>query len=292
MELAITSLTKQVKESTQHNGYKAALLTDLGDNNSQTIQRAARETIKTRQILVNLSPESPLAPGKVSHAQLVDKIKTVLKALKKENTPTLEIRAVTQYHNGNTVIEMMMAEGAAYLRRDNTKMDFIKALDPSATIKDQTYPVVLQFIPIQFAPEDDEHLRDLECQNKWESGTITSARWIKTAGKQANDQQVAHLIATLHNPNTANLGIHDGITWNQTRIQLKKNKMRANPLHQMSILWSHSQRMHLTRRHLRELLRSAQNQQMQQKKPPLLHPLQNGRPLQLGQKLPCIRKEM
>jgi hypothetical protein len=186
MQQAVTSLTSQVKESSQQGGYKAALLSGLGDNsnfNQQSIKRAARDEIKARQILIELTPDSPLAPGKVSHAQLVDKIKTTLKSIRNESAPELEIRAVSQFPNGGTIIEMLTAEGATYLKREDIRENFIKALDPKATIKERAYPVVIQFVPLTFNPSSADQLRELELENGWERGALTSARWIKPPGK-------------------------------------------------------------------------------------------------------------
>jgi len=79
-------LTTQIKEALQQESYKAALLLDLGNNNlnSQTVQIAVRDIIMAYQIPIDITADSLLAPGKVSHAQLVDKIiKTTLKMIQK-----------------------------------------------------------------------------------------------------------------------------------------------------------------------------------------------------------------
>ncbi|KAG1893399.1 uncharacterized protein F5891DRAFT_1196443 [Suillus fuscotomentosus] len=188
---AVTTLTTQVKEASQQQGsYKTALLSGPKDNrlDAQTIQRTAREAIKARQILISLPPDSPLGPGKLSHSQLVEKIKEALKTISKEGAPELTIRTVTQYRNGGTVLEMLTTEGATYIKKPDIKNEFIKILDPSATIKDRIYPAIIQFVPLTFNPSDPEHLRELEIENKWNEGELVSARWIKPPGKRASNQ--------------------------------------------------------------------------------------------------------
>ncbi|KAG1790543.1 uncharacterized protein HD556DRAFT_1218403, partial [Suillus plorans] len=114
------------------------------------------------------------------------------------------LRSVTQYRNGGTIIEMIAEEAAVYIKRQEIKDEFIKALDPTAVIKDRAYPVIIQFVPLTFNPSDQTQIQDMEQENKWEPGTITSAKWVKPPSKCSPTQQVAHLLITLKDPNTAN----------------------------------------------------------------------------------------
>ena len=227
IQQTVDTLSTQVKETTQQGNYKAALLSgmdDPGNPNQQTIERLAREAIKARQILIDISPDSPIAPGKTSHAQLVDKIKNALKNIQKESTPDLAIRAVKQFPNGGTIVEFLNPEAAKHLKQEDIKRKFLDLLDPKAKIKERTYPVVIRFVPLTFNPTDEEQIRELERENGWEQGAVVSARWIKPPGKRTNTQQVAHILATFNNPETANKGIRDGIMLNHTRLQMAKNK--------------------------------------------------------------------
>ncbi|KAG1836754.1 hypothetical protein F4604DRAFT_2003246 [Suillus subluteus] len=165
-EVVIT-LTTQVKEASQQGGYKAALLKGLDNDNpdSPTTRRAARNTIKKCQVLIDIPKDSHLAPGKVSHEQLVKKIQEALKTINKDDSPNLDIRSVSQFRNGGTIIEMKTQEAAEYLKNKDNKNEFINALDPNATIKERSYPVVIQFVPLTFNPDSAEHLQDLEQEN-------------------------------------------------------------------------------------------------------------------------------
>ncbi|KAG2125439.1 hypothetical protein DEU56DRAFT_961827, partial [Suillus clintonianus] len=194
------------------------------DANPQLTRIAARDAIKARQILINAAQDGPIAPDKTSHAQLVEKIKAALKAITKEGNKTLEMRAVTQYRNGGTIIEMLTEEDAKYLKQSENKEEFIKHLDPKATFKERAYPVIIQFAPLTFDPDDIEQIRELERENNWEQETITMARWVKPPNKRTNHQQVAHIMLTMKDPKSANDGIRNGVTLNQARLQMKKNK--------------------------------------------------------------------
>lgn len=197
-----------VKTTNQNTGYKTALLTGMNkDTNDQSICIAARDAIKARQLLINVAFDGPVAPGKVSHAQLVKKIKVALSSLTASYTLELNIHSVTQYCNGGTILEMMTSEAAEYLKKSNIKEEFIKNLDLKAVVKDRGYPVVIQFVPLTFNPDSKSQIQELEKENDWEHGTISSVRWIKPPNKCTNNQQVAHLMAVLKNPTNANEGI-------------------------------------------------------------------------------------
>ncbi|KAG2117621.1 hypothetical protein DEU56DRAFT_714104, partial [Suillus clintonianus] len=114
------------------------------------------------------------------------------------------MRAVTQYRNGGTIIEMLTEEDATHLKQPENKEEFIKQLDPKATFKERAYPVIIQFAPLKFDPDDADQLRVLEHENNWEHDTITMARWVKPPNKRTNHQQVAHIMLTMKDPKSAN----------------------------------------------------------------------------------------
>ena len=122
------------------------------------------------------------------------------------------------------VLELTSETAASFLREPNTKQAFIKALDPEATIKDRAYTVIFQFVPLTFDPDRKSNIENLEKENGWDEGTILTARWVKPPGRRTNDQQVAHLMVTLRDPQTANNAIKEGFTLNHQKLQAKKNK--------------------------------------------------------------------
>ncbi|KAG1759517.1 hypothetical protein EDD22DRAFT_782420, partial [Suillus occidentalis] len=85
--------------------------------------------------------------------------------------------------NGGTVIEMTSGAAAAYVKQQEIKNKFIKAIDPTTIMKDCAYPVIIQFVPLTFNPSNQSQIRDLEWENKWETGTITVAKWVKSLMK-------------------------------------------------------------------------------------------------------------
>ena len=226
MQRTIDQISTTVKEPAKAVSYKEALMNGMSNPSgfdSQTVQRLAREAAKERQIIINIGNDSPLAPGKVSHAQLVEKIKSALTNLPSTDS-ALEVKTVTQYRNGGTMIEFASAEAANTLKKGDNQEKFLKALDPKASIRERAYAVVIQFVPINFNPSSTSDIKALESENGWNPGTVLTARWIKPPARRTNHQQFAHIIATLNDPMVANEGIRSGITFRNNKLQMKKNR--------------------------------------------------------------------
>ena len=227
MQQTIDLIAMQTKDNPKPatSSYKTALLTGIGtENQSKLIKLAAKNAIKERQVLITVSNDSDLAPGKVSHSQLVERIKEALEAISKDGEPELHLKAASQHRNGNIVIEMMNELAAQRLRENTVKQAFIDKLDPKAVFKDHSYTIVLQFVPVSFNPSQRANLTDLERENGWKEGSVLTAQWIKPPERRANDQQVAHILATLGDVQTANTILRDGLTIDQWKLQAKKNK--------------------------------------------------------------------
>ena len=126
----IAAQTKDIPKAPP-NSYRAALVSGLdAENQSKLVNLAAKNAIKDRQVMITLSNDSDLAPGKVSHSQLVERIRKALEVITKEGEPELQFRAINQFRNGDIVMEMMNETAAQHLREDNTKRAFIDKLDP------------------------------------------------------------------------------------------------------------------------------------------------------------------
>ena len=230
---SIEKLTKQVTESSHKPSYAAALMmgppTSDPDVQEQRIRSMAREAVKECQLLVDFPSHSQLASGKSSHEQLVARVKKALEAISVEDTPALEVRTITQFKQGGMIIEFMTKEAAEHVRiNTEVKEKFLKNLDPNATLKERTYPLVLPFMPLTFNPSNDDNLRQIEQENGWKTGTVLTARWIKPIEKRKSTQRVAHILITLTDPAPANMAIRDGITIDKLKIWPKKN--RREPL--------------------------------------------------------------
>ncbi|KAG1805659.1 uncharacterized protein BJ212DRAFT_1542147 [Suillus subaureus] len=206
IQMTVDTLSKQATESANSKpSYAAAVMTSQGqqpetETQAHRLQLIAREAIKERQIMIGFTSNSPLAAGNSSHAQLIERVKTALKNLAtNDESPKLDINP-------------------------GTKDELVRNLDPDATFKERSYPLIVPFTPVSYNPTDVESTRQLESENGWNNGTILSTHWVKLAEKRSSSQKVAHLMITFTEPQTANLAIHDGITIDHLLLWPKKNR--------------------------------------------------------------------
>ena len=78
-------------------------------------------------------------------------------------------------------------------------------------VKEQAFPLVVQFVPLHFRPEKTMELRQLEKDNDLPENSILWARWIKPAHRRTVDQTCSHAIFTLSKPETANTILTGGL---------------------------------------------------------------------------------
>ena len=90
--------------------------------------------------------------------------------------------------------------------------------------RDRTYQAITQFIPIQFDPEDSNHLCQFEIFNGLESSLLLKAEWIKPIKDQKPNQRVATLRMSLWDCITANKILKEGASILNRQIVPKKPK--------------------------------------------------------------------
>ncbi|KAF9780520.1 hypothetical protein BJ322DRAFT_973104, partial [Thelephora terrestris] len=103
------------------------------------------------------------------------------------------LKTIILMKNGGLLLELDSTETADWLRHPNTRESFLTGLGSGANIKDRTYQVIVQFVPIQFDPEIQENLRNYEIFNGLEENSVLKAEWIKPPGSRTATQKVATL---------------------------------------------------------------------------------------------------
>ncbi|KIJ40440.1 hypothetical protein M422DRAFT_173693, partial [Sphaerobolus stellatus SS14] len=91
-----------------------------------------------------------------------------------------------------------------------------------ASVKPRLYPIIIERVPIEFKPDVNADLRNLEDKNGICNEEIERTRWIKPPARQVANQRAAHLILLLTNPRTANRLIRDGIRTHRTLLWCRK----------------------------------------------------------------------
>ncbi|KIK78060.1 hypothetical protein PAXRUDRAFT_17089 [Paxillus rubicundulus Ve08.2h10] len=183
--------------------------------------------ICSHQVLFNPSPGQSLYTAESSPTIVTDKLKAAVETLRREDSPPIDIKRVLRLNNGGLLIELDNEEAATWLKSKPIHNKLTDTLGIQVIIRDQTYQILLPFLPITTRINAPSTLCNIETENGLACGTITQAKWVKPPEKRAADQRVAHAILMLSNPMSANMLIRDGLYHRQDKLYPKKNKKEA-----------------------------------------------------------------
>lgn len=84
-----------------------------------------------------------------------------------EESIKLEMRSVTKFKQGGIVIELMTQEAATFIC-NNLDIKNTLACDPNleATFKERTYPLIVPFILVNYNPNNNDSIKQLEKENR------------------------------------------------------------------------------------------------------------------------------
>jgi hypothetical protein len=182
----------------------------------------AREGIKTRQVLLDATePGLQLHEGttNVSLAKIAnDAIKQV------EGSGNYTAVSARRLINGGILLELDSEEAARWINTAQNRLKFTAAFAPNARVKARLYPLVLQFIPLHFDPNQDAEIRNIENTNGLPRGSIDHARWLKPTHRRSPTQICGHALVTFTGPEVANKALTDGLIICQKRVYAEKCK--------------------------------------------------------------------
>ncbi|KAF9789347.1 hypothetical protein BJ322DRAFT_1018027 [Thelephora terrestris] len=178
------------------------------------LQVKNREEIKKRQVLIDFDNDENPSLEVLNEETLTRKAKDALNATwvaatdPKPERPVL--RTITLLKNGGLLLELDSTDSADWLRTPRVRESFLVGLGSGANIKDRTYQVIVQFVPIQFDPEDQEHLRQYELYNGIEANSVLKAEWIKPIKARTSIQRVATMRVYHRDAESANKILSEG----------------------------------------------------------------------------------
>ena len=165
--------------------------------------------VKARQSLVDaLTPNQQLHQG-TNNLQLVSLANTVLNDM--EDPPSHHFVGARRLNNGGLLLEMDSEEAATWLGGSFAKAAFLGRFAPKAALKSCTYSLVIQFVPLNFKPGDDNELHTLEDLNGLPPNALLRARWIKPPYRRVAEQTCGHVLAVMTRPEDANKILTDGL---------------------------------------------------------------------------------
>ena len=74
----------------------------------------------------------------------------------------------------------MNSEAAiGWLGAPATRALFLGCFAPDSSVQEHAFPLVVQFVPLYFKPDNDSEVRSVEKDNDLPTGSLLCARWIK-----------------------------------------------------------------------------------------------------------------
>jgi hypothetical protein len=183
----------------------------------------AQVELRERQLLINIQEGGTLAS--MGHLLIVEKANEGLEALSQPDRYKGAFTTATHLRNGRGVLlEANCAEVLAWIRMEGRREFFSDFMEKESTIKDRTYPVVINFVPITFRPHLDVDLRETEEVNGFKNGELITARWFKPEHRRAEGQRFAHCLVQFSSPDTANTVLRNGMSICHKRVYARKKK--------------------------------------------------------------------
>ena len=131
----------------------------------------------------------------MSETVLGEKVKDAINttwAATPEPKPTLpRVKGVVLLCNGGLLLELDLAEAADWMCDEANHASILRNIGSGASIKNRSYQVIVQFIPVRFDPDDDEMCRDFETTNDLQPNSILKTEWIKPVKDRRENQRVA-----------------------------------------------------------------------------------------------------
>lgn len=195
------------------------------------VSTLARGDARSHQVLVDKAPGATSnGLENLTEKELVEKARIATDQLAQTdehlNTP-IQFIGARKLRNGGVIYEMGTAEAAHWLQSSTNMTNFLQVFSTTFVIKQRTHPLVVEYIPLTFKPDDQNHLGEIERENRLETKGILNARWIKPTYQRTQGQRVAHAILGLTNPEEANGIIRNGLVIAGKRVWARK--LRQEP---------------------------------------------------------------
>ena len=178
------------------------------------IQIQNRERIKKRQVLVDFKKTEELQledmDEKTITRKAVDAIHTVYAAAAGPKPLEVKLKSGTLLRNGGLLLELNSDEAASWLKSDEIIASFLENVGSGASVKNRTYQVIVQFVPVSFDPAAEENIRTYEEHNNIAAGSVAKAEWIKPIKDRKKNQKVATLRVYHRDAESANAILKQG----------------------------------------------------------------------------------
>ena len=151
-----------------------------------------REEIKRRQVLIEFDWNLDLQLKKMSETVLSEKAKdainTVWAASPNPKPELPRVKGVVLLCNRGLLLELNTVAVADWICNEMNWVNVLRNIGSGASIKDSSYQVIVQFIPVRFDPGDDEMHRGFETVNDLLPNSVLKTEWIKPVKDRRENQ--------------------------------------------------------------------------------------------------------
>ncbi|KAG2108630.1 uncharacterized protein F5147DRAFT_635631 [Suillus discolor] len=134
----------------------------------------------------------------------------------------MAVLSACKLSHGGALYKFDSAESVQWLNVPAHRSKFLEHFGIETVIKDRSFNVLVENIPIAFSPENNAALAEVETKAGLKSKSIHRARYIKPMARRNPDQRTAHAIFTFGSKESTNQAIKFGLSVEGKKVYGRK----------------------------------------------------------------------
>jgi hypothetical protein len=223
MDESVTKHAQNVQSAIP--SYRDALVQNNDANKASATdpRLLARESIKRRQILFDIDPNSDELRIK-DDPSILKTFNDAITKLDDTNSKERQLRSIRKLKNGGILVEARSEEAAQWLQQKEVAEKFKDELKQAVSYKKRSHNTIAFFVPLTFNPDIPVNIEEIQETNDIPNGAIIKAKWAKAPERRTPSQSCGHLIISFSDPDIANRAILNGIIICNKRVTVQKCK--------------------------------------------------------------------
>ncbi|KAG2108903.1 uncharacterized protein F5147DRAFT_531038, partial [Suillus discolor] len=119
--------------------------------------------------------------------------------------------SVRKLSHGGALYELNAPISAEWLNIPTNRRIFLNLFDANTIIKDRSYHLIVENVPISFDPNSKTAITEIEIKGGLQANSISKTRYIKPVARRSPTQRTAHVTITLNSKIAANQIIRFGL---------------------------------------------------------------------------------
>ncbi|KAG2055667.1 hypothetical protein BDR06DRAFT_824445, partial [Suillus hirtellus] len=113
--------------------------------------------------------------------------------------------------HGGILYELNSKDSASWFDTPANRSSFLEYFASNVTIKERSFHVLMENVPISFTPDNPSAIDDIEKKAGFKARSIIKAKFIKPAHRRHPNQHTAHVVITFNLKTSANQAIKFGL---------------------------------------------------------------------------------